>query len=146
MELDPHELYDVLRARQEVFVVEQRCAYLDLDGADPRCHHMWTRGEDGTVAAYLRIVPPRVKYDEPSLGRIMTSAGARGTGLGRELMMQGLSHLESLFGVSPVRIAAQAYLVEFYSRFGFRRTGFDFDEDGIPHCEMLRAPSGATIF
>lgn len=138
--MTPAELYAVLRARQRVFVVEQACAYGDLDGIDPHCHHLWTAGPDGDVAAYLRIVPPGVKYQEPSLGRIVTSARVRRSGLGRALVREGIERLEARYGRVPIRIAAQRYLREFYAGFGFAPTGHDFDEDGIAHSEMLRLP------
>lgn len=126
-------------------MVEQACVYHDLDGVDPHCHHLWTCDASGAVAAYLRIVPPGAVYGEPSLGRIITSPRARGTGLGVRLVERGIVELESLYGPSPVRIAAQRYLVDFYRRFGFERTGHDFDEDGIPHSEMLRTIRTASV-
>lgn len=137
-ELAPRDLYDVMAARVAVFIVEQRCPYQDPDGSDPVCHHLWSRGPDGAIAAYLRIVPPGVKYDEPSLGRILTSAAARATGIGALLVAEGIRRLESLYGQQPIRIGAQRYLVDFYARFGFERTGNEYDEDDIPHSEMLR--------
>jgi len=137
--LTPAELYAVLRARQEVFVVEQTCPYPDLDGLDGACHHLWTASASGDVAAYLRIVPPGARYAEASLGRIVTSPRARRTGLGRALMREGIARTEALHGSGAIRIAAQRYLLDFYREFGFERTGYDFDEDGIPHNEMLRA-------
>jgi ElaA protein len=80
-----------------------------------------------------------VKYAEPSLGRILTTSVARGSGLGAELVAEGIRRLEALYGAHTIRIGAQRYLVDFYSRFGFVRTGYDYDEDDIPHSEMVRA-------
>lgn len=137
--LSPRDLYDIMAARNAVFIVEQRCPFPDLDGDDPVCHHLWTRNADGHIAAYLRIVPPGVKYAEPSLGRILTTSVARGSGLGAELVAEGIRRLEALYGAHTIRIGAQRYLVDFYSRFGFVRTGYDYDEDDIPHSEMVRA-------
>ncbi len=137
-ELRPNELYDILSARAAVFIVEQNCAYQDPDGADQLSHHLWCRDANGSVAAYLRIVPPGVKYAEPSLGRIITSSTERGTGLGAALVTEGIQRLRVLHGDAAIRIGAQRYLVRFYERFGFRATGHDYDEDGIPHSEMLR--------
>ncbi len=138
-ELSPSDLYDILRARAEVFIVEQHCPYLDADGIDDVCHHLWTRAADGRIAAYLRVVPPNTAYAEPALGRILTTSAGRGTGLGRALVSEGIRRVTTLYGDCPIRIGAQAYLRDFYARFGFVHTGRDYDEDGIPHCEMLRA-------
>lgn len=137
--LTPAELYAITQARIGVFIVEQACPYADADGADPECHHLWTLAPSGGVAAYLRVVPPGVKYDEPSLGRILTTGAARGAGLGRALVSEGITRVEQLYGAQPIRIGAQRYLLSFYESFGFARTGYDYDEDGIPHSEMLRA-------
>lgn len=139
-ELSPRDLYDILALRTSVFIVEQRCAYQDPDGIDPLAHHLWTRGADGAVAAYLRVVPPSIKYAEPSLGRIVTAASARRSGLGRAVVSEGIARVEKLYGRLPIRIGAQRYLLTFYQDFGFVSTGYDYDEDDIPHTEMLRTP------
>jgi len=136
--LTPAELYAITQARIAVFIVEQTCPYQDADGADPECHHLWTLAGGSDVAAYLRVVPPGVKYDEPSLGRVLTTGAGRGNGLGRALVAEGIQRVESLYGPSPIRIGAQRYLLRFYESFGFERTGYDYDEDRIPHSEMLR--------
>ena len=134
--LTPAELYAIVALREAVFIVEQRCAYLDADGYDPACEHMWATTADGEVAAYLRIVPAGVKFAETAIGRIITSPKARGTGLGRELVRRGIAAA----GEVPVRIGAQAHLEKFYGEFGFVRASDVYDEDGIPHIEMLRTP------
>lgn len=141
--LTPAELYAITQARIAVFVVEQSCPYQDADGVDPACHHLWALAGGSEVAAYLRVVPPGVKYAEPSLGRILTTGTGRGAGLGRALVAEGISRLEALYGAQPIRIGAQRYLLGFYEAFGFARTGYDYDEDGIPHSEMLRPASAA---
>lgn len=128
------QLYAILSLRQHVFVVEQACAYLDADGIDPTCWHLWAEDAAGTIVAYLRIVPAGMKYAEPSIGRVIVSAAARGTGLGRELMRRGLAET----GPVAVRIAAQAYLVKFYRDLGFIAVSGEYDDDGIMHVEMLR--------
>lgn len=138
-DLAGRELYEIIRARIAVFVVEQNCAFQDCDGVDRESYHLWAASGDGGVAAYLRVVPPGVLYREPSLGRIITAAGARGTGLGRLLVAEGIRRSEDLFGRQAIRIGAQRYLVGFYSQFGFELTGCDYVEDGIPHSEMLRS-------
>lgn len=137
-ELGMDRLYAVLCAREQVFVLEQRCLYLDADGADPRCWHLLGSADDGTLAAYLRVPLPGVKYAEHSMGRVLTTAAHRGGGLGRELVREGLARIEATFGVVPVRLAAQAHLEAFYESFGFARVGDVYDDDGIPHLEMLR--------
>ncbi len=138
-DLRPRDLYDIVGIRNAVFIVEQRCPYLDCDGIDTVSHHLWTRDEGGDLAAYLRVIPPGVAYPEASLGRIVTSPKARRTGLGRLLMREGIRRIEEMYGRLPIRIGAQRYLLRFYGEFGFRSTGREYDEDGIPHTEMLRS-------
>ena len=138
-ELSGTALYAVLTARAEVFVVEQTCPYLDPDGHDENSVHLL--GEDsGELAAYLRILPPGEKYSEASLGRVLTREKWRGTGLGRVLVAEGVRQCESLFPGAPIRIGAQAHLAKFYGEFGFVTVSEPYDEDGIPHVEMLREP------
>jgi ElaA protein len=139
-ELSIAELYDILALRQHVFIVEQRCPYLDADGLDPKCRHVWAV-RDKDLVAYLRVVPPGLKYVEPSLGRIVTSPGARGTGLGRVLVRRGIALVAVYHGPVAIRIGAQAYLEKFYGTLGFKRAGANYDEDGIPHLEMVRPAS-----
>jgi ElaA protein len=134
------DLYAVMVARQQVFAVEQQCAFLDADGLDAHAWHLL--GWDATAAApilasYLRLVDPGRKFAEPSLGRVLTTGAHRGTGLGRVLMDEGLARAGRLFPGQPIRIAAQQRLEAFYASLGFRRAGEPFAEDGIPHVEML---------
>jgi ElaA protein len=138
-ELTPRQLYDIIRARIDVFVIEQQCAYQDCDGVDLVAHHLWATDPDGQVGAYLRVVPPGVKYAEPSIGRVITSRSVRGTGMGRALIAEGVRRTEALYPGLGIRIAAQRYLLRFYGDFGFVSTGYDFLEDNIPHTEMLRS-------
>jgi ElaA protein len=134
-DLTPGELYAIVALRERVFVVEQKCAYLDADGYDPASRHLWAASEaNAAMHAYLRIVPAGVKFAELSIGRIVTAPEARGTGLGRELVRRGIAAA----GAGPIRIGAQAHLERFYNEFGFRRASDVYDEDGIPHIEMLR--------
>jgi ElaA protein len=140
-ELTNAELYEVLALRQQVFILEQQCFYNDFDGFDQAAHHLlgW-RTVDGKreLAAYLRCLAPGAKYDEMSLGRVITSQAARGTGAGRELLVQGIAHAECLHPGHPIRIGAQQYLEHFYASFGFETVSAPYDEDGIMHVEMLR--------
>ncbi|MFO0595724.1 MAG: GNAT family N-acetyltransferase [Myxococcaceae bacterium] len=135
--LTPREVHDVLQLRSRVFVVEQNCAYLDADGADPQCWHGLVRDEQGTLVATARLVPPGLKYEEPAIGRVVSAPEARRTGAGRELMRQAIAQCKRLWPGRHVRIGAQRYLEKFYGELGFVQTGEPYDEDGIPHIEML---------
>ncbi|QHQ40826.1 GNAT family N-acetyltransferase [Microbulbifer hydrolyticus] len=140
-QLTTYELYEILRARQEVFAVEQECVYQDLDGKDLYAWHFtcWdSQQESPTLLAYLRLVPPGKKYAEPSIGRVLTRKSVRGTGIGKELMRLGIEHTLRQFPAAPIRISAQLYLKRFYEEFGFVQSTEEYDEDGIPHIEMLR--------
>ena len=137
-ELSARELHDIYQARLEVFVVEQKCPFQDVDGADPECWHLVGRSGDGLVAAYCRLVPPGTKFAEPSIGRVVTTQAARGTGCGRELMRQAIAHADKLWPGKALRIGAQRYLERFYGSFGFETVSEPYDEDGIMHVEMLR--------
>ncbi len=133
-ELSAAELYAIVELRERVFVVEQACVYLDADGLDPRSRHLWA--DDGGIVAYARLVPAGAKYAEISIGRVVIAPRARGTGLGRELMQRAIAAC----GAVAIRIGAQAHLEKFYGELGFAVASDVFDEDGIPHIEMLRAP------
>lgn len=142
--LSVFELDAIYRARQQVFIVEQRCAFLDADGADSASFHLvaWapTRStDDVAVLAYARIVPPGLKYADASIGRVLTVAAARGTGLGRELVRRAVACAELAFPGVAIRISAQAHLAAFYAEAGFVSVGVPYLEDDIAHIEMLRA-------
>lgn len=139
-DLSVRDLYDIVALRTAVFIVEQNCPYQDTDGADSVSHHLWTCGADGAIAAYLRIVPPGAKYAEPSLGRIATASACRRAGLGRTLVREGIARVEQTYGQRVIRIGAQRYLLRFYQELGFTSTGREYDEDAIPHTEMIRPP------
>lgn len=135
------DLYEVLRLRQEVFVIEQQCFYSDMDGFDQEAFHLlgWMEVEgQRSLAAYLRCIAPGIKYPEMSLGRVLTSPAARGSGAGRQLIAEGIRCAEALHPGHRIRIGAQAHLEKFYGSFGFQPVGEPYDEDGIPHLEMLR--------
>ena len=137
-ELTPDELYDIFVLRQTVFVVEQNCAYLDADGWDRRSRHLYKRDATGLMVAYLRLVEPGVKYAEPSIGRVITHPSVRRTGLGRELMAEGLRGADEHYPGAGIRIGAQKWAESFYRSLGFESVGHEFIEDDIPHVEMLR--------
>ncbi|MCA0900894.1 GNAT family N-acetyltransferase [Microbulbifer agarilyticus] len=142
-QLSPDELYEILRARQEVFAVEQESIYQDADGKDQHAKHLvcWkTESTTPTLLAYLRVVAPGKKYAEPSIGRVLTRESARGTGIGKELMRLGVEHTLREHPQANIRISAQLYLKRFYEELGFAQVSDVYDEDGIPHIEMLRQP------
>jgi ElaA protein len=139
--LGAHDLHEIFRARLEVFVVEQNCAFQDLDGADPGGWHLIGRMR-GDLIAYCRLLPPGVKYAEPSIGRVLTTAAVRGTGAGRELMVEALGRAELLWPGQPIRIGAQHRLERFYRSLGFETCSALYIEDGIPHIEMLLRKGG----
>ena len=134
--LTTDELYTILRLRSEVFVVEQNCVFLDLDNKDQYCDHLmgW---RDNVLVGYSRIVPAGISYVETSIGRIVSSPSARGTGVGRELLKESIETLYMLHGKRVIRIGAQYYLKKFYESFGFVQKGEIYLEDGIEHIEML---------
>lgn len=136
-DLTNRELYDLMVIRQEVFTVEQNCAYLDADGKDLNSWHVLGYDEHMKPAACSRIVYPGISYKEASVGRVATALAHRRNGTGKELMRETMKQLETIYGKVPVRISAQTYLLKFYGLFGFKSTGKEYLEDGIPHTEML---------
>jgi len=137
-ELTTAELYAILRLRSEVFIIEQNCAYQDLDNSDQKALHLMGTDEESQLLAYTRIFAPGIKFTEASIGRVVTSPLARGKGAGRELMERSISELQQHYGVIPIKIGAQQYLQRFYTSLGFEQTSDTYLEDGIPHIEMLR--------
>lgn len=134
--LTPAELYAIIQLRNEVFVVEQHCVYQDADNKDPKAHH-YMGWKDNKLVAYTRLLPPGLSYNEPSIGRVVTSPAARKSGLGRELMKNSIDTIYSLFGKHTIKIGAQLYLKNFYASFGFQQTSDIYLEDGIEHIEMI---------
>jgi predicted GNAT family N-acyltransferase len=135
-ELTPFEVYGLCRLRVDVFVVEQECPYPELDGRDvePGTVHVWFEDADGTVAATIRVLHDG---DTRAIGRVATAAAYRGRGLAARLMEQGIAMCAGF----PVTLGAQAHLEGWYERFGFRRSGPGYVEDGIPHVPMRREPA-----
>ena len=136
-ELTTVELYEIIKARVNVFVVEQDCPYPDLDDYDQKAIHLWAEKE-GEVLAYCRIFDKGIKYPETSIGRVVTTEKGRGTGLGKQLISYAIDVIENRLRTTEVRISAQDYLLKFYSGFGFVDTGKKYLEDNIPHTEMFR--------
>ena len=137
-ELTVWELERIYTARQQVFVLEQNCAYLDADGLDSQSHHLAAWSAAHTVPlAYARLVAPGLKYAEPSMGRVVTTQAGRGQGLGRELVARLVAHAQTVYPDQGMRISAQSQLERFYADFGFVTVGERYLEDNIPHTEML---------
>lgn len=139
-DLSLDELYEIVRLRQEVFVVEQQCCYADLDGEDQRATHMMAHTPAGELVGYQRIFLPGVLCEEALLGRIIVASGARGAGLGRELLRRGIGFVRGFAPDATVRIAAQAHLQQFYTQSGFERISEAYRVDGIPHVDMILPP------
>jgi ElaA protein len=136
-ELSPRELQRIHVARQQVFAVEQQCIFQDADAVDEVSSHLCAWSAQGELLAYARLVDPGVKYAEPSIGRVLTAAEARGTGLGRDLLRRSLAHCRAAFAGQGVRISAQQRLGRFYAEAGFASVGEPYLEDDQPHIEML---------
>ena len=133
-----NELYDIMVLRQEIFVVEQNCPFLDADGKDQAAWHLLARDTEGRLVAYTRLLPKGVSYDEyTSIGRVANAQKIRGTGVGKVLMQKSIEWMAQLFPNEPVKIGAQTYLLTFYSSLGFVSTGEEYLEDGIPHTIMI---------
>jgi ElaA protein len=140
------ELNNIFMARQQVFSLEQECVYLDADGFDEHSHHLaaWSPAHRVPLA-YARVVAPGLKYAEPSIGRVITTSAARGSGLGRELMRRAMAHCAQVHPGLGIRISAQTRLEAFYAGLGFVAVGVSYMEDGIAHTEMLLAALDAAV-
>ncbi|MEH7030161.1 MULTISPECIES: GNAT family N-acetyltransferase [Bacillus] len=135
-ELTNIELYNLLKERTLVFVVEQNCPYPEVDGKDPFSYHLF-KEDNGEIIAYLRIVPAGVSYQEISIGRVFVKKEYRGQGIAEELLKKGLDFIQNELKEKTVKIQAQDYLRKFYSSFGFQTISQTYLEDNIPHVNML---------
>ena len=131
------ELYNVLALRMEVFVVEQDCPYQDLDGKDEDAFHVFATDPKGDVVATARILKPGAAYEEVAIGRVVTAASIREFKKGHELMTECMNFVSKEFPKTNIRLSAQSHLVNYYGKHGFKETGKNYLEDGIPHSEML---------
>lgn len=137
-DLTPYQLYDCLRLRGQVFIVEQNCVYQDEDNNDQHCYHLL--GYQGNeLVAYTRLVPPSVIYEECSIGRVVTAGHVRKTGIGKLLLQESIHSAYHLFGVQHIKIGAQLYLKRFYESFGFEQVSEVYLEDGIEHIYMVKS-------
>ena len=132
-QLTTDELYELLRVRSEVFVVEQNCVYQDLDGDDQVAIHLWLTQADKTVAL-ARVCPAGTHMTEISIGRVITTE--RGKGYGKLIMLHAIDAAIEHFGASLIDIEAQEYARGFYERVGFQQSSDTFMLDGIPHIKM----------
>jgi ElaA protein len=135
--LSVNELYDILKLRSEIFVVEQNCVYLDLDGKDKKGLHLIGEFE-GKIVAYSRLFKPGISFDNASIGRVVVDANYRDKKWGHELMREAITGIKKHFGESKITIGAQLYLKKFYESHGFVQTSEMYLEDDIPHIEMKR--------
>jgi ElaA protein len=136
-DLNPSDLYELLTLRSAVFVVEQQCVFLDMDNKDQQSWHLLGKINNQLVA-YTRLLPAGLAYGSCSIGRVVTAAAVRRTGVGKLLMEESIKYCEKLFGRGTIEIGAQLYLEKFYQSFGFIREGEIYLEDGIEHIHMIR--------
>ena len=135
--LSVNELYDILKLRSEIFVVEQNCVYLDIDGKDKQALHLF--GEfKGKIVGYSRLFKPGITFDNASIGRVVVDANYRDRKWGHDLMREAIAGIKHHFGESQITIGAQLYLKKFYESHGFVQTSEMYLEDDIPHIEMKR--------
>ena len=135
-ELSIEELYQILRLRSEVFVVEQDCVYQDLDNKDQISVHIFIK-EKNKIVAYTRIFKSGDYYKNPSIGRVVVSKKNRGKELGKKIMISSIDYIQENLKGDKIELSAQKYLDKFYKDLGFYKIGKDYLEDGIPHQRML---------
>lgn len=133
-ELTVEELYEILKLRAEVFVVEQDCVYQDIDDKDKGAWHVFLRDDDG-LEAYLRVLDKGVAFEEASIGRVVTKK--RKQGFGKMVMEVGMKIAVEMFGADRIKIVAQSYAEGFYQKAGFVTVSEEFMYDGIPHVYMI---------
>ena len=136
-DLSTNQLYDILKLRSEIFVVEQNCVYLDIDGKDKLALHLF--GElEGEIVAYSRLFKAGISFDNASIGRVVVDANYRDKKWGHDLMREAILGIKNNFGESQITIGAQLYLKKFYESHGFIQTSEMYLEDDIPHIEMKK--------
>ncbi|WP_343342701.1 GNAT family N-acetyltransferase [Terrisporobacter petrolearius] len=135
-ELNIEEIYKILALRNEIFIVEQECAYLDCDDKDLNSYHLFLT-ENGQIVSYLRILEKGVSYDEISIGRVAVKKSYRGKGISRKMMLKAIEFIENNLSENTIKIQAQAYLLNFYSSLGFKAVSEEYLEDNIPHIDMI---------
>ena len=134
-ELSNQQMYKILQQRTQVFVVEQNCPYLEVDGKDEASLHLF-KEVDGVIAAYCRLLPPGISYEEASIGRVLVHESFRGQGLAETMMKQAIQYIVETMQQPTIKIQAQSYLEKFYSSLGFEKISEEYLEDNIPHIDM----------
>lgn len=134
--LSVYELYEIISLREQVFVVEQNCAYLDCDGKDKLSKHLWIEAHR-SIVAYTRLVPPLSDTPHWSIGRVVVHPEFRGLSLGKKVMQASIKLLNGEMGAQKIVISAQIYLLKFYNDLGFSEEGESYLEDDIPHIKMV---------
>ncbi|MCT4634403.1 MAG: GNAT family N-acetyltransferase [Firmicutes bacterium] len=134
-ELSNVELYNILKLRSEVFVVEQQCIYNDIDGLDVECFHAILKDGEN-IAGYLRILLKEMTFETMSIGRVLVNKDYRNLGVARKLMLSAIDYIFVELKEKEITISAQKYLVEFYKSLGFKELSDMYMEDGIPHIDM----------
>ena len=135
-ELDTEDLYQILRLRSEVFVVEQHCVYQDIDNKDQNAIHLYYK-ENDQIVAYTRIFKAGDYYENPCIGRVVVSKKDRGNDLGKKIMIDSMEYIKQNIKGEKIELSAQKYLDKFYKDLGFYKIGEDYLEDGIPHQRMI---------
>jgi ElaA protein len=141
--LSTDELYDLLKLRVDVFVVEQNCAYPEIDGKDrhPETRHLLGRNKAGDLVAYSRILPPGLSFKTAGFGRVVVAKFSRGKGISHAMVDQAVAYICKAWPGEPIQIGAQLYLKKFYASHGFKAVSETYIEDGIPHVDMIRPVS-----
>ncbi len=136
-ELTTNEFCDIIQLRESVFIVEQNCPYLDVDGKDKSSHHLFIY-DNQTLIAYSRLIPTGISYpDSTSIGRVVVNKSYRRNSLARQMMIMAIKHSYDLFDCNKITISAQSYLTNFYQSLGFAVIGEEYLEDDIPHIKMI---------
>lgn len=133
-ELSLEELYEILQIRVAVFVMEQNCAYQEIDGKDQYSYHVFLKDNTG-IKAYLRVIDKGISFDEVSIGRVLTLK--RKCGLGYRILLEGIKVAKERMNANRIKIEAQSYAKGFYEKAGFKQVSEEFLEDGIPHIQMV---------
>jgi ElaA protein len=136
-ELSPWEVYEILHLRNEVFIVDQKCPYQDIDNKDQYSYHLFAEDERKTICAYLRILDKGQTFDQLSIGRVIIRKDQRSTGLGKRMMLRAIEFVENTLKEHEIKIEAQAHLQNFYSAVGFTPCSDRYLEDEIPHIDMV---------
>jgi ElaA protein len=136
-DLTNKELYEILKIRNEVFIMEQDCHYLDLDNKDYKAHHIFCINSNEEIAAYARLLPKGISYPQASIGRVATAKAYRRQELGIDLMKKSIEFVFNNYETDAIKISAQTYLLDFYCKFGFTPIGQEYFEDEIPHIAMI---------